>query len=213
MRRHCLPSLFASFAVCALLAPSAAGAQSPRVELSPFAGYRWGGELDSRDNDLFDQDVDVDESAVAGVRLEVAITDNFHVELLASRQATEFTTGDDDLFGDDRGLADVDIDTLQVGLLFQGGSGQVHPYGVIALGGTRLNPDVAGIDSEERLSGSAGGGVKLFVNRNIGFRFEGRVYWTDTEDEDDRDFHDDFDWQADGDLYQGEATVGLIVAF
>ena len=197
----------------ALAAPSLAQRTGSHVELSPFAGYRWGGELEASDNALFDRDVDVDESAVAGLRLEVAVTDNFGVELMASRQATEFTSGGGDLFGDDRGLADVDIDTLQIGLVFQGGAGQVRPYGVIALGGTRLNPDVRGVESEERLSGSAGGGVKVFVNRNFGFRFEARGYWTDTEDDDDDDFDDRWDWQADGDLYQGEATAGVIFAF
>ena len=196
----------------AFAAPSLAQRTGSHVEISPFAGYRWGGELEASDNALFDRDVDVDESVVAGVRLEVLVTDNFGVELMASRQATEFTSGGGDLFGDDRGLADVDIDTLQVGLVFQGGAGQVRPYGVIALGGSGLNPDVPGIESEERLSGSAGGGVKVFVNRNFGFRFEARGYWTDTEDDDD-DFDDRWDWQADGDLYQGEATAGVIFAF
>jgi hypothetical protein len=210
--RRSLPKLLLALAAIALAAPAQAQRLRPNVEISPFAGYRWGGELEASDNALFDRDVDVDESAVAGLRVEIAITDNFGVEVQASRQPTEFTTGGDDLFGDDRGLVDVNIDTLQVGLVFQGGSGQVRPYGVIALGGTRLDPDVAGVSSEERLSGSAGGGVKVFVNRTLGFRFEARGYWTDTEDDED-DFEDRWDWQADGDLYQGEATAGVILAF
>ena len=212
MRRPFPSLLLALAATTALAAPALAQRSGSHVELSPFAGYRWGGELEASDNALFERDVDVDESAVAGLRVEVLVTDHFGVEIQASRQATEFTTGGGDLFGDDRGLADVNIDTLQVGLVFQGGSGQVRPYGVVALGGTRLDPDVAGVSSEERISGSAGGGVKVFVNRNFGFRFEARGYWTDTEDDDD-DFDDRWDWQADGDLYQGEATAGVIFAF
>jgi hypothetical protein len=211
MRRQ-LPALSLLALAALLFAAAPALAQGAHVEISPFAGYRWGGELEASDNALFDRDVDVDESGVAGVRVEVAISDNFGVELMASRQPTQFTSGGEDLFGEDRSLADVDIDTLQIGLVFQGGSGQVRPYGVIALGGTRLNPDVPGVSTEERLSGSAGGGVKLFVNRNFGFRFEARGYWTDTEDDED-DFDDRWDWQADGDLYQGEATAGVIFAF
>lgn len=195
-------------ALAALAAPALA--QDTRVELSPFAGYRWGGELEAGDNALFDQDVDVDESAVFGLRLGIAITDEVHLELLASRQPTEFTTGDGDLFGDDRDLLDVNIDTLQAGFLFQGGAGQVRPYGVVALGMSRLDPDLPGISDEERLSASAGGGVKVFVNRHLGFRFEARAYWIDTEDEED----DDFDvWEWDGDMYQGEATAALVLAF
>lgn len=195
-------------ALAALAAPALA--QDTRVELSPFAGYRWGGELEAGDNALFDQDVDVDESAVFGLRLGIAITDEVHFELLASRQPTQFTTGDGDLFGDDADLLDVNIDTLQAGLLFQGGAGQVHPFGVVALGMSRLDPDLPGVSDEERLSASAGGGVKVFVNRHLGFRFEARAYWIDTEDEED----DDFDvWEWDGDMYQGEATAALVLAF
>lgn len=196
------------------LAALPALAQETRVEISPFAGYRWGGEIEARDNALFDEDVDVDESAAFGARLEVALTPNFAVEVLATRQETEFTRGGGDLFGDDRSLADVTLDTLQLGLVFQGGAGQLRPYGVVALGGTRLDPDVPGVGSEERLSGSAGGGLKVFVNRNLGFRFEGRFYWVDTEEDNGRHRDDRWDWsEADGDLYQGEATVGVIFAF
>jgi opacity protein-like surface antigen len=204
-----------AFVLLALLVPFAAPvlAQDTRVEISPFGGWRWGGELEASDNVLFDEDVSVDDSSVFGLRLNVAVTRNFQLELQASRQATQFTTGDDTLFGPNRGLLDVDLDTLQLGVLFQGGSGQVHPYGVLGLGFTRLDPEGSVVDADERLSASAGGGVKVMVSRNLGFRFEGRYYWTDIEEDDDRRFFDDGDfWEWDGDLYQGEVTVGLVLA-
>lgn len=207
-----------SLLLAALAAPVAA--QGTRVELTPYGGWRWGGELEAGDNVLFDEDVDVDDSATYGVRLDVALTDSLQVEVLASRQSTRFTTGDDALFGRNRGLLDVDLDTLQAGLLFQGGRGQVHPFGVVTVGVTRLDPEGNFVDSDERLSASAGGGVKVMVSRNVGFRFEGRWYWVDTEDDtrdDDDDWWDDDrwddDWDWDGDLYQGEVTVGVVMAF
>ena len=207
-----------SILLLALAVPAAA--QGTRVELTPYGGWRWGGELEAGDNVLFDEDVDVDESATYGIRLDVGLTDSLQIEVLANRQSTEFTTGDDDLFGDDRGLLDVDLDTLQAGLLFQGGRGQIHPYGVVTVGVTRLDPAGDLVDSDERLSASAGGGVKVMVGRNVGFRFEGRWYWVDTEEDDDGGDDDwwdderwDDDWDWDGDLYQGEVTVGLVMAF
>jgi len=218
MRRHAAtPRLIvgAHALVAALtLAAAPALAQPTRVQISPFAGYRWGGELEARDNALFDRDVDVDESEVFGVRVEVALTERFAIELLGSHQPTQFTTNDDELFGDDRAIADVDIDTLQVGLVFQGGRGQVNPYGVVSLGVTRLDPHVRSASSDERLSGSFGGGVKVFLNRSFGLRFEGRGYWTDTAEDRDDDFHDRCcDSSSNGDLVQGEVTAGVIVAF
>ncbi len=191
-------------------------AQPTRVEISPFAGYRWGGELEARDNALFERDVDVDESEVFGARVEVALTEYFAIELLGSHQPTQFTTDDDELFGDDRAIADVDIDMLQLGMVFQGGPGQFKFYGVMSLGLTRLDPHLRDASSDERLSGSFGGGVKVFMNRNFGFRFEGRAYWTDTADDDfdDDDFHDDCCYSyANGDLFQGEVTAGIILAY
>jgi hypothetical protein len=202
--------LVATFA----LAAAPALAQPTRIQISPFAGYRWGGELQARDNALFDRDVDVDDSEVFGARLEVALTEHFAIELLGSHQPTQFTTNDDELFADDRAIADVDIDTLQLGMVFQGGSGQVKPYGVVSLGVTRLDPHVRGASSDERLSGSFGGGVKVFLNRSFGLRFEGRGYWTDTVDNFDDEFHHDCcDSSSEGDLFQGEVTAGIIVAF
>lgn len=185
------------------LAPTPAAAQRTTVEISPFAGYRWDGQLDE-DAGLFNRTVDVDQSELYGVRLGFVVTDAFQVEIEAQRQPTRFTRGGA-LFGPNGDLADVDIDSLEVGFLFQGGDGQVHPFGVFGIGTTRLSPDLPGVDSESRLSASAGGGVKVFLNPHIGLRFEGRVHWTDTDDSQH--------WWSDHDLYQKEVTAGLIFAF
>ena len=199
------------------LAVAPAMAQDTRVEISPYGGWRWGGEIDI-DTVFLDEEVDVDESEVYGLRLNFALSREFQIELLAAHQPTSFTSGDDDLFGDDdRDLLDVDLETLQVGMLFQGGYGQMHPYGVVGFGVTRFDPDGDVLDEDERLSASFGGGLKVMVSRNVGFRFEGRYYWTDTGDDDecdDDDFFDDDDdcWEWNGGLNQGEVTVGLVLA-
>src|SRR5438876_1084139 len=51
-------------------------------ELTPFAGYRWGGTLYSNTG-LFNQDVDLDSSANFGVSLGIPVGSNLKVELLA----------------------------------------------------------------------------------------------------------------------------------
>jgi outer membrane protein with beta-barrel domain len=196
------------------LAAAPAFAQPTHVQISPFLGYRWGGHIEGNDNALFDRDVDVDDSEVYGVRLELELSPHFAIELLGSHQPTRFVNGDDELFGDDQAIADVDIDTLQVGAVFQGGPGQVKPYGVVSLGMTRLDPKIRGTSSDERFSGSFGGGVKVFVNRSFGFRVEGRGYLTDTADNFDDDFdHHCSDSCGPNDLFQAEVTAGIILAF
>ena len=91
----------------ALLAPLAAEAQAPRraFELGVFGGYRIGGEILQEDNDFFPVDVDVDDSVAYGIRLEIPVSEWVAIELLASRQPTEFIE-DDDLFGPDTSLLD-----------------------------------------------------------------------------------------------------------
>jgi hypothetical protein len=207
-------SVFRAIAVPLLVlvaAAAPAAAQPTRFEISPYAGYRWGGELDASDNALFDRDVEVDDSETYGVRLNFALNQNFEIELLASHQPTQFTIGGDQLFGDERPLLGVDLETLHAGVLFQFGYGQLKPYGVMSLGMTRFDPEAG--SSDDRWSGSFGGGVKLMVNRSLGFRFEGRWYWVDTGDDDYYDdccgYYDDYSY---GGLFQGEVTVGLIFA-
>jgi len=203
---RCHPRLLPLLALVAALAPLLAAplrAQRHVVEISPFAGYRWDGTLEG-DNGLFDESVDIDSSGVFGLRLDFAVTDSFQLEMMASRQSTQFGNGDR-LFGNEGRLPDIDIDSFHLGFLFQGGSGQVRPYGVFSVGSTRLSPDVPGVSSASRLSTSGGGGVKVFFNEHVGMRFEGRIYWTDT----DREDH----WWDDHDLWQKEATAGLVFAF
>lgn len=202
-------SFFAALA--AIVVPVAAEAQAPMraFELGFFGGYRVGGGILEEDNDLFPFDVDVEDAPAYGARLEIPLSDWIALELFASRQPTEFVR-DDGLFGPDAGLLDVDISYYHVGVLFQWGPGQVRPFFVTSLGIGQINPDLPTLSTEERLSGSLGGGVKVWANEHVGFRFEGRGYWTDVADE---DHHDGRRYRYDGDLYQFEVTAGLQFAF
>ena len=204
--RHCRFALLSIL----LLVPGLAGAQD--LEISLLGGYRGGGELEGDENALFDEDVDIDGSGTYGARLGVHINRSFQIELMASRQESEFEV-DEELFGEDRALLDVELDYYHVGILWQSHAGQVQPYGVVSLGIGRISPDLPTIDDEERLSASVGGGVKILMNRHVGFRFEGRLFWTDISEEDD-DFGDNCcDLDYGDDLYQGEVTAGLTFVF
>ena len=69
---------------------------------------------------------------------------------------------------------------------------------------------LAGLHDEDEFSMSFGGGVKVWINNHVGFRFEGRGYWTDLGSaEDEWQFWDEYD----DDLYQAEVKVGLVISF
>lgn len=193
------------------LFPAAVAAQQRRFEITPFAGYRLSGEVDSssRLGFDFDQDVEIDESAIYGVIFDIPLTPNWQLELLANRQQTTFSV-DEGLFSPTEELGDVDLSYFHAGFLYQWGGGQVSPFIVGTLGLARIEPDFPELDGENYFSGSLGGGVKIFLSENIGLRLEGRGFWTDIE----TDFEERYDrYDADGAITQGEASAGLIIAF
>jgi outer membrane protein with beta-barrel domain len=195
----------------ALLLPLTLHAQPGRFELTPMAGYRLQGDFDAHD-DAFDPrlNVDVDESAVFGGFFDIPLSPYWQIEILANRQQTRFEANRGLLTPSDT-LGDVDLTTVQAGFLFQWGGGQVSPFVAGALGLTRIDPKFDGLSSDDRFSASFGGGVKMFFNRNLGLRLEGRGYWTDLETGfDDHDHHHD---QSSDGLFQWEGSVGLILAF
>jgi opacity protein-like surface antigen len=220
MRKLLLPGCVSAFLFALSPAPVAAqggyGYQG-HLEITPLVGLRTGGELETSVSDLFDTDVEIDDSETYGIAIDIPISRGFQVELLANRQESAFRANGA-LFDDDRRLADVSVENFQAGVLWQWGGGQVNPFFVATLGVAQLDPEVAGAKSENRFAGTLGGGVKVFFSRNFGLRLEGRGYWADLGGDsfDDRcDRHGDYcyDYNYDQDLYQIEGAAGLIISF
>ena len=201
-----------------LLAIAPAGellAQRAGVEITPVIGYRGGGTIATDVTDLFEEDVQIDDSSMYGVFVDVDLSRDFALEFLANHQSSEFEVGDD-LFDPEISLADGDVTYWHVGLLWRVPMRDVEPFLSFTLGGATLDPQIDGVDAENRLSGSLGGGGKGFFSRNVGIRLDGRGYWVnlDTDNECSRcdDWDDDY-WENDDDMFQGEASVGLAIAF
>ena len=198
--------------------PLAAFGQSQGVEISPYGAYRYGGEVEADDNALFEDDVDVDESVAFGLRVDVPLTRNLQLEFLAARQNSEFIE-EGELFGGDTRLVDVAVDYYHLGILWQWGNGQMHPYLVTSLGIGRLDIDLPEVSPEEKFSWSFGGGVKIMTSDHVGIRVENRWFWTNTDPgNNDDDCWDDGEWEDDcwdytDDLVQGEISVGVVLSF
>lgn len=192
-----------------LLIPAAALAQSHRFEVTPYAGYRFDGEFNVDGDFLEERNVRVDEGAVGGVFFDVPLNRNWQLEFLANRQRSEFIV-DAGLFTPERVLGDVTIDIVTAGFLYQWGPGQVNGFVSGGLGLARVDPDIPESSAESRFAGNLGGGVKIFFAENVGLRVEGRGHWVDLEtgfeDRDDR-------FRSDEGLFQGEASVGLILSW
>jgi hypothetical protein len=207
------PTRLLSAAFLSLL-PVAAAAQAGRVEITPFAGYRLEGDFDDPDGDFVElgENARVDEGSVYGVVVDIPLSSNWTLELLGNRQETAFIA-DDGLLSPDRELGDLTLTMVHAGIAFEWGAGHVRPFLSLTGGVTRLEPKFSRLDAENRLSGSFGGGVKIFLSEHLGLRLDGRGYWTDLDDHqfDDRDHRRRYDTEPG--LYQAEASAGLVFAF
>ena len=193
------------------LIPDLAAAQTRRFEITPYVGYRLSGEIENSADIGFDfrSDVEIDEGASFGVMFDIPLNENWQLELLANRQSTSFIA-DEGLLSPSENLGDVDLGLYQAGFLLQWGEGQVSPFVVATLGLARLEPDFPELDAENYLSGSFGGGIKVFLAENVGLRFEGRGTWLDLE----TDFDNRYDrYDSDGVTWLPEGSAGIIFSW
>jgi hypothetical protein len=182
------------------------------VELTPFAGYTWGGTIFARETRIFRNDADVAPNANLGLSLGIPLGDNgFKLELMATRQASELESGGG-LFNPAAELADIDVTYFHAGLQIPfAQSRSAQPFVVVSAGLANLDPQVTGVTAENRFSASAGVGVKVPLSRNLGLRVEGRGFYTALEDTSDSCTI--CDWAYNHDFYQGQVNLGLVFSF
>ena len=147
-------------------------------EITPFAGYTWGGEFN---DSVTGTTLKVDEAANYGVMVDFNLVDinkegQSQIELYFSRQATQLRT-DNGLFTGNP-LFDLDIEYYHIGGTYGMDLGKVKPFIVGTLGATHMVPQGPGLDALTKFSLSLGGGVKLFATDRIGLRLEGRWFGT-----------------------------------
>lgn len=194
--------------VVIVLAPAFAEAQ--RFEITPFAGYRFGGGFDDFD---FGDNFDFEDTDSLGVVLSFGVSEGAFVELLYSTQETGLQE-EAGFFGD-RTLFDVTVDYWHVGGLYQWNIGQMKPFVVATVGITEFDPRPEALSSETRFSMGIGGGIKLMLGDHFGFRFEGRGFTTfvDSEDEIFCDPSRCYGYTDTTFLWQVEARAGIVLAF
>jgi len=157
-----------------LLLASTVSASAQTVEITPVAGYRFGGSFKIADASSA---LEVKDSGAFGAHLGVRVAEDGEVELLFSRQDTRLRSGG---FFTSEALFDLRLETYQLGgsYLFRDEGKKVRPYIALGLGVTRLVPEPRDLESETRFSASIAGGVKAYVGPHLGFRLEMRGFFT-----------------------------------
>ncbi|HQZ15591.1 MAG TPA: outer membrane beta-barrel protein [Vicinamibacteria bacterium] len=199
-----------------LLSALPSAARSQTVEITPMAGYRFGGTLLRFEavGGATGAGLEVGDSATFGVHLGYRIGD-FEIEGLYARQATNLQMPT--LFAGTP-LMDLDLETFQAGgnYLIRTKDAKVVPFIGFGLGLTRLLPKPEGLSDETRFSASFAGGVKFWLGKHVGIRIEGRAFVTVLDSETDQLCGQNRGCASqisDSDLYQGEARGGLIFRF
>ena len=160
--------LFFSILVVLSLA-AAAPAEAQQIEITPFVGYQFGGELEEIGDETTTRKLD--QGTTWGLILDFGITDLDQVEIYYSTQGTDLNRGVEAAVG-------VTIDHFQIGAIHQYAPNRpVNPYIGLTLGASRFE---IGGDSDTRFSGAVTGGVKMVVSDHLGFRFDGRIFGIST---------------------------------
>jgi len=178
-------TVLAALLVAISLSPPQATAQ--QFELTPFVGYRWGGSFSDveRDfGDIFNTDFTVSDASAWGAMADFALTENWQLEFLYSRQETDLRL-DEGFLAPDNPLFDMNVEYLHGGLLYQWTQAKVRPYVTGGLGGTRFSPIDSDARSETRFSFNVGGGAKIFFGDHFGLRGDARFFSTYISDKDE----------------------------
>lgn len=191
----------------ASLASAASGKWDTTVEITPFGGYGFGGELDVVDSN---DSLKIEEDSLYGFIVDFGGTPQAQYEFFFSHQATKITSSSGTVPPET--LTDLDISYAHIGGVLNFGEKRVRPFFGGGLGLTHFN--VENYSDDTKFSISLAGGVKLFLTPNIGLRLEARGLAT---------LVNNTTWIYGGNgaaigvsgdiLTQGQLNAGLIIAF
>ncbi len=144
------------------------------VEVTPFAGLRFGGSFE--DTNTGNQ-ISLDESGSYGLVVDVDLEPDKQIEIYLSRQST--TLSADGTFTGNP-LFDLTVEYYHVGGLYliDIQNERVRPFVSGTLGITRMNPQGDGLSTETRFSLAIGGGAKFFITDHLGLRLDARGIFT-----------------------------------
>ncbi len=154
-----------------LLAPRIAGAQERRWEVSPEAGYLFGGTLISdRDTQGHRITGGLENAGVYGARAAFLATPSLFLEVQAARTDARF----DFRAGGAETLSSFRTNTLIGSAGYRFDVAGSFPYVSLGAGASRLDPELG--RRTTRFTAALGAGVEKFLYPAVGFRLDGRVY-------------------------------------
>jgi len=160
----------------AVLVLAVAGAASlpaqSQWEITPTAGYRFGGTVDGEGGEFGAND-----GFAWGLSIGHRVKQDGLVEFVYSRQSTAISFDSDTAARVTVG--DGSIEYMQVGGALEFGHNEkTKPFFALTIGATHFNPDTDDYGDDWRFSFGGALGVKTYLSQNIGLRAQGRVWMT-----------------------------------
>ncbi len=140
-----------------------AGMSAQRIEITPFAGFQFGGNLRIQSGDL---------SVSSG--LNYGFTPGGKIEFFYSRQETDLEL-EDGTTGAVSTLFDMATEFVHVGVVYEWDFEKIKPFVVLTGGVTRTVPQGVDRESARWASGIFGGGAKTFISEHVGVKAQGRL--------------------------------------
>jgi len=154
--------VFTALVSLCLLPASAQG-----VGITPFTGYRFGGEFEDINTGT---ELKLSEEQTYGIVLDWERKAGEFVEFYYSRQPSS-------LVASGMVLADIDVEYYHLGGKYAMKSNPAAFY-MGSVGLTRFNPDVNGLGAETNFSLGLGAGIETAPDKRVGLRLEGRAIGT-----------------------------------
>ena len=149
------------------VASSVRAAEESSFQLTPFAGYATGDDLETSGGERRK----VDDTGGWGLALDWEQQAQRYYELIYTSFNTEIKGGAAPL--------DLDIDYLQIGgTVAWTDLKHVIPYFGMTVGAAHFSPDLDGLDSATKFAFSVAAGARIPVTKHIGLRAEWRTYVT-----------------------------------
>jgi len=192
-----------------------------KIELTPFAGTRFGGKIAVNDpNNPTINYLAIKSSIDYGAFFDYTIWDNFQAEIMWVRQPTALRAHD---FTNDSltTLTNSDLDSFTFGVAysFKPVDAKLKPYLAGGLGFTNFtntnDPNNVFLGFNNRFTYNLGGGFKYYFSKYAGLRFDLRFAPTRTLPQNVQQCSQFgcFQGVQTGHANQGEANLGLILRF
>lgn len=155
-----------------ILDPSALYAQSP-IELTPFAGYMFGGKLR-----FYEGELKIHDAADYGLVLDIEMAPDTKLEIFWSQMNTQAQFNPYYNYEELRVEPfDMSVGYIQIGGVQEMDLDNIRPFGAFTLGTTYFLPkDNANTYQDAwKFSVTLGGGVKIWFSDRVGIRLQGRL--------------------------------------